>query len=216
MSIMKKAVVVMSWWLDSTTLLYKIISEWYKPTAISVNYWQNHKKELDFAKKTCEKLWVEHHIINCPFIWELFKSSLISWADAIPEWDYREENMKSTVVPSRNLILGSIAIWYAQSIWADIVALWVHWGDHTIYPDCRPEFIEKLNEIAQISDWNKVEIYCPYLNSSKIDIVEDWLKLWVDYSLTWTCYKWGEKPCGKCWSCTERLEAFEKIIQKTL
>lgn len=209
MSIMKeKAVVVMSGWLDSTVLLYKIISEWYEPYAISFNYWQKHSKELECAKKTCEKLWVNHKIVDVSFLKDLLDSSLLNDNEEIPEWDYREETMKSTVVPSRNLIFSSIAIGYWQSIWAKVVALGVHGGDHTIYPDCREEFINKLNEVAKISDWHYIELYCPFVNISKTDVVKIWHDLDVDFSLTWSCYKWGEKPCGKCWTCVERLEAF--------
>lgn len=206
---MKKAVISLSWWLDSTTLLYHMVSKWYEVEAISFYYWQNHSKELDFAALTCKKLNVRHTLVDISFIWKLFKSSLLSWASEIPEWHYEEESMKSTVVPSRNLILASICIWYAQSIWAEVVALWVHWWDHAIYPDCRKEFIEKLDKIAEVSDWNKTNIYSPFIAMNKWEIVKEWLSLDVDFSLTWTCYKWWEKPCWVCWSCQERAEAFE-------
>ena len=209
MSVKEKAVVIISGWLDSTVLLYKVLNEWYDVYALSFNYGQKHSKEIECAKKTCEKLWVNHKIIDISFMKDLLSSSLLDDDKEVPEWDYREENMKSTVVPSRNLIFASIGIWYGQSIGAKIVALWVHWGDHTIYPDCREEFIEKLNEVAKISDWNKIELYCPYLWKEKALLVDEWNKMWVDFGLTWSCYKWGEKPCGKCWTCTERIEAFK-------
>lgn len=205
---LKKAVVVLSWGLDSTVLLYEVVSKWYEPYAITFNYGQKHNKEVEFAKKTCEYLWIEHKIVDVSFLKDLLDSALLDDNKEIPEWDYKEENMKSTVVPSRNLIFSSIAIGYWQSIGAEIVALWVHWGDHTIYPDCRKEFIEKLNEVAKISDWNYIELYCPFTDLSKSDIVGIGKDLDVDFSLTWSCYKWGEKPCWKCWTCVERLEAF--------
>lgn len=211
MSVMKKAVMILSGGLDSTTLLYKLIDEWYEVNAISFFYWQNHSKELECAKKTCEKLWVNHKLVDISFLKDLLKSSLLDWADAIPEWHYQVENMKATVVPNRNMIFTSIAVWYGQSIGADIVALGIHNGDHDIYPDCREEFIEKLNDVVEISDWNKISLYYPLINMNKADIVKEWLGLWVDYWLTWTCYKGLDKPCGKCGSCTERLEAFKKI-----
>ena len=185
-----------------------VINEWYEPYVLSFNYWQKHSKELECAKKTCEKLGVNHKIIDISFMKDLLSSSLLDDDKEVPEGDYREENMKSTVVPSRNLIFASMAIWYGQSIGAKVVALGVHWWDHTIYPDCRKEFIEKLNEVALISDWNKIELYCPFVDISKTDIVKIWHDLGVDFSLTWSCYKWGEKPCWKCGTCTERLEAF--------
>lgn len=214
MSIKKKAVMILSGGLDSTTLLYKLINEWYEVNAISFFYWQNHSKELECAKKTCEKLWVNHKLVDISFLKDLLKSSLLDWAEAIPEWHYQAENMKATVVPNRNMIFTAIAVWYGQSIGAEIVALWIHNWDHDIYPDCREEFIQKLNDVVEISDRNKISLYYPLINMDKWDIVKIGLELWVDYWLTWTCYKWLEKACGKCWSCVERIEAFEKNWEK--
>lgn len=206
----KKAVVVLSWGLDSTTLLYKIIKEWYQVEAITFFYGQKHSKEIDMARATCEKLWVSHKLIDVLFLKDLLKSSLTSDEQEVPEWHYEEENMKSTVVPNRNMIFASIAAGYALSIWAKIVALGVHGGDHAIYPDCRADFFEKLNKAIEICDRNNVSLYAPYLVGNKTTILTEWIELWVDYSLTRTCYKWGDKPCWKCWSCRERQEAFEQ------
>lgn len=206
----KKAVMVLSWGLDSTTLLYKLVNEWYECYALTFIYWQKDNREVECARKTCEKLWVNHKIINVSFLKDLLKSSLTDDNEEIPDWDYREEKMKSTVVPSRNLIFASMAIWYWQSIWAEIVSLWVHLSDYEIYPDCRKEFIEKLDEIAHMSDWNEISIYCPFTELTKTQIVKLWTELWVDYSLTSSCYRTGWKPCWKCGSCVGRLEAFHE------
>ena len=209
---MKKCVVVLSWWLDSTVSMYyasKVL--WYDIVwALSFNYWQKHKKELNYAKISCDKLGVEHKIIDLSCISWLLDSALTNeWAE-IPEWHYEEENMKATVVPNRNMIMASITAGYGISKWADYVVLWVHQGDHAIYPDCRKEFIEKLNEAIKICDRHPIELLTPVLEVDKADIVRMGIESNVPFEDTWTCYKWEEVPCGKCWSCQERIYAFDK------
>ena len=203
-----KSVVVLSGGLDSTTVLYgeKRIAE--EVFAISFDYGQRHKKELDMAKATCEKLGINHKIIDLSCIKELVSNSCLTSDKEVPEGNYTDENMKSTVVPNRNMIMASIAIAYAINIDADTVALGVHAGDHAIYPDCRPEFIEALKNIAAVCDYKIIDILTPFLLWDKSEIVKRGIELGVDYSLTWTCYKGLDKPCGKCGSCAERAEAF--------
>ena len=203
-----KSVIVLSGWMDSTTLLYKLKAEKKDVYALSFNYGQKHKKELEYAKKSCEKLWVPHEIIDLSSITKLiFNSSLTGDID-MPEWHYADDNMKKTVVPNRNMIMASIAIWYAVNIWANEVALWVHDGDHDVYPDCRPEFIQALDNIAQIANYESVSIYAPFLWGDKNTILKEWIELWVDYALTWTDYDWGEVPNYKTGSSVERNLAF--------
>lgn len=206
-----KTVLILSWWMDSTTVLYKLISEWKEVYPITFFYWQRHKKEIDFAQKSCEKLWIleKHKVIDISNITDLISNSALTWNIEVPEWHYEQENMKLTVVPNRNSIMSNIAIWYAVNIWANELALWVHSWDHQIYPDCRPEFIKALQELANIANYEKINIYTPYLYSNKTWIIKEWLELWVDYSLTRTCYKWLKKACWVCWSCVERLESFQ-------
>jgi len=206
----KKAVVVLSGGMDSTTLLYKVKKEGFQVTALSFDYGQKHVKELEVAKQTCIELDISHEIINLAGIKQVMKNSALTDNIEVPEGHYNDENMKSTVVPNRNMIMVSIAIAEAVSIEAEAVYLGVHGGDHAIYPDCRKEFIEKLNEVSKIANYHPVEIRAPYLEYDKGDIAIEGKELGVDYSLTWTCYKGEEKPCGKCGSCVERAEAFEK------
>ena len=118
--------------------------------------------------------------------------------------------MKSTVVPNRNMILLSLAIGYAVSLGADEVYYGAHSGDHAIYPDCRPIFVAKMNEVSAIANYEDVRIITPYLHQSKIEILADGLAMGLDYGETWTCYNGRDKACGKCGSCVERLEAFKK------
>jgi 7-cyano-7-deazaguanine synthase len=211
----KHSVIILSWGMDSTTLLYKLIDQWKKVSAISFNYWQRHSKELLFAEESCEKLWVSHKIVDISSITSLISnSSLTSDSIDVPDGHYAEETMKKTVVPNRNMIMASIAIWYAVNIWADEIALGIHSWDHAIYPDCRPEFLDALRAIASIANFSPIGVYAPYVMwVDKGDIVIEWIGLWVDYSLTWTCYKGWEVPCWKCGSCMERLVAFWKARQ---
>jgi 7-cyano-7-deazaguanine synthase len=207
---MKKAVIILSGGVDSTTLLYDIVNQGYEVYALSFDYGQKHKKELEFAKRTCEKLKVNHKILDLSILNEIAPSSLTRKDWEVPEGHYEDENMKQTVVPNRNMVMLSLATAYAISIKASKVFYGAHIGDHAIYPDCRKEFVDKMKKVIKICDWQKVKLEAPYLNINKSDIVLLGKKLGVDYSLTWSCYKGKEKACGKCGTCVERLEAFKK------
>lgn len=138
---------------------------------------------------------------------QYFKSSLLDGADAIPEGHYADDNMKSTVVPFRNGIMLSIAIGIAESNNLDQVFIANHGGDHTIYPDCRPEFIKAIDSAANAGTYNNVKVIAPYTQITKSDIARIGKKLGIDYTETWSCYKGGEIHCGKCGTCVERKEA---------
>jgi 7-cyano-7-deazaguanine synthase len=118
--------------------------------------------------------------------------------------------MKQTVVPNRNMILLSLAVGYAVSLDANEVYYGAHSGDHAIYPDCRPEFVHRMNDVCGIANYTPVKIMTPYIDDSKTAILTDGLKMGLDYSQTWTCYNGREKACGKCGACEERLEAFSE------
>ena len=207
---MKKTICVYSGGMDSTTLLYQLIKEGKEVKAISFNYGQRHIIELEQAKKTCEKLGIEHKIIDMSFMKDVASNSSLTGDIATPHGHYEAENMKLTVVPNRNMIMASIAIGWAVNLNYNEVALGVHAGDHAIYPDCRPEFISTLGHIARIANFVPIEIYAPFLNIDKGNIAIIGKELGVDYSLTHTCYEGKEVPCGLCGACQERKEAFEK------
>jgi len=207
---MERAVVVLSGGMDSVTLLYDVIARGFETYAISFNYGQKHKKELDCARATCEKLGVDYKIVDLSVLNQVAPSALTRDDVEVPEGNYEDENMKLTVVPNRNMVLISLATSYAIGLKATKIFYGAHAGDHAIYPDCRPEFVSKLADVIAIADWSSVELRAPYLQMDKGDIAIRGKELGVDYSLTWTCYKGGLKACGKCGSCTERLEAFEK------
>ncbi|WP_435237162.1 7-cyano-7-deazaguanine synthase QueC [Psychromonas sp. PT13] len=205
----KKVVVIYSGGMDSFTVLHKAIEQGLTPYALTFDYGQRHIKEIEVAKDVCKELGVNHKIIDISAINQLIGgSSLTDSSIEVALGHYEEENMKSTVVPNRNMILLSLAIGYAVSIGAEQVYYGAHSGDHAIYPDCRPEFVEKMNNVAAIANYEKTEIFSPYLNSNKIGILKDGLAMGLDYSKTWTCYNGREKACGQCGSCVERLEAF--------
>ena len=208
---MNKAVVLLSGGLDSTTLLYFVVNEGYEPYVLSFDYGQRHKKELIFAKKTCDKLNVEHKIIDITSIHELLSgSALTDESIKVPEEHYSHESQKATVVPNRNAIMLNIAIGYAVSLGADRVFYAAHYNDREIYPDCRAEFINRQNETAKLANDNdELEIVAPFVDKTKADIVKIASELGVPFENTWSCYKGGAKACGMCGTCRERIEAFE-------
>ena len=204
---MKDSVIIVSGGLDSITLLYDKAET--IALAISFDYGQNHsKKELPYAEYHCQKLGIPHITIPLTFMHQYFKSSLLEGAEAIPEGHYEEENMKSTVVPFRNGIMLAIATGIAESHELKRVYIANHGGDHTIYPDCRPEFINAMDKATSAGTFVDMRVEAPYTNISKADIVRRGTALGIDYAKTWSCYKGSEIHCGKCGTCVERKEAF--------
>ena len=203
-----KAVLIYSGGLDSTTLLYE-----YKESialAVSFDYGSKHnEREIAFARLNCEKLGVEHIVIPLEFMQKYFRSSLLKGGDDIPEGSYDDSNMQSTVVPFRNGIMLAVAAGLAESRGLDAIMMANHGGDHAIYPDCRPEFVDAFGKAVEAGTYNGVKLLSPYCNITKRDIALRGKALGIDYSLTYSCYKGGEKHCGKCVTCTERREALE-------
>ena len=207
-----KSVVILSGGLDSTTLLYDVVANGDETYALSFNYGQRHSCELKCAVTSCQKLSVPHVIVDLGQVGkELLQGSALTSDIDVPEGSYEAESMKLTVVPNRNMIMLSLATGYAVSIKADGVFYGAHAGDHAIYPDCRKEFVKAMQKVTKLCDWHQVELFAPYLDMDKGDIVmRGVMDLGVPYEDTWTCYKGLTRACGKCGSCTERLEAFEK------
>ena len=203
---MKDCVLILSGGMDSTTLLYD-----YKDRialAVSFDYGSNHNmREIPFARQHCEHLQIEHLVIPLDFMSKYFKSSLLEGDDAIPDGHYADENMRSTVVPFRNGIMLSIAVGLAESRGLKHVMMANHGGDHTIYPDCRPEFVEAFSEAARTGTFPGITLLSPYTNITKGDIARRGKALGIDYSQTWSCYRGGQKHCGRCGTCVERREA---------
>ena len=203
---MKNALLVLSGGMDSTTLLYERKNE--IALAVSFDYGSNHNgREIPFAKFHCEKLGIEHITIPLKFMHDYFKSSLLSGADAIPEGNYANENMKSTVVPFRNGIMLSVAAGLAESRGLTKVMMANHFGDHDIYPDCRKEFVDAMSQAMSAGTYANITIDAPYTLISKADIARKGKALGLDYGQTWSCYKGGNAHCGKCATCLERKAA---------
>ena len=203
---MKDSLIVVSGGMDSVTLLYEYADQ--IALAVTFDYGSNHaKKEIPFAQLHCQRLGIKHLVIPLSFMHDYFKSSLLEGDAAIPEGHYADENMKSTVVPFRNGIMLSIACGIAESNGLHKVLIANHGGDHSIYPDCRPEFINAMSSAMQNGTYEHIEIFAPYTNITKGDIARHGKALGIDYSETWSCYRGGDKHCGKCGTCVERHEA---------
>lgn len=192
--------------MDSITMLHDFKER--IALAISFDYGSNHNaKEIPFAKLHCQRLGIKHITIPLAFMKEYFKSSLLSGAEAIPEGHYADENMKSTVVPFRNGIMLAIAAGIAETNDISHIMIANHSGDHTIYPDCRENFISAMSAATHAGTYNGVTLFAPYTNITKSQIARRGKELGIDYTETWSCYKGGEKHCGKCGTCVERKEA---------
>lgn len=203
---MKDSLIVVSGGMDSITLLHEYADQ--IALAVTFDYGSNHaKKEIPFAQLHCQRLGIKHLVIPLSFMHDYFKSSLLEGDAAIPEGHYADENMKSTVVPFRNGIMLSIACGIAESNGLHKVLIANHGGDHSIYPDCRPEFINAMSSAMQNGTYEHIEIFAPYTNITKGDIARHGKALGIDYSETWSCYRGGDKHCGKCGTCVERHEA---------
>ena len=195
--------------MDSITLLYDRKDD--IALGISFDYGSKHNaREIPFAKMHCERLGIPHITIPLEFMTKYFRSSLLQGGEEIPEGHYAADNMKSTVVPFRNGIMLSIAVGIAESNGLTRVLMANHGGDHTIYPDCRPEFVDAISNAAVAGTYTKTRIEGPYTSITKGDIAKRGKALGIDYAETWSCYKGGEHHCGKCGTCVERKEALSE------
>jgi 7-cyano-7-deazaguanine synthase len=198
--------------MDSSTLLYQLKYEDFKVTALSVDYGQRHRRELEAADEVAAAAGVE--LVYADFeralgpIFQGAKSSQVGAFEDVPHGHYAAENMKTTIVPNRNMLLLSIAGAFAESRGAGTVAYAAHSGDHAIYPDCRPTFVDAMRNAFREASWNPIEIYTPFVNITKTDIAARGHALRVPLELTYSCYRGEDLHCGRCGTCVERIEAF--------
>jgi 7-cyano-7-deazaguanine synthase len=209
----RRAVVVLSGGLDSTTMAYSLRAQGYTLAAISFDYGQRHRKELEFAERISAGLgasWtlIDLHAAGLTSV--LGGSALTDESVAVPDGHYADESMRITVVPNRNAIMLSIACALAVTREAGAVAFGAHTGDHFIYPDCRPEFVRAFATMVNLAveGLASIEILTPFLSMTKADIVKLGNELHVPFERTWSCYKGGALHCGTCGTCYERREAF--------
>ncbi len=205
-----KTLVVCSGGLDSVTLAHKVASEHILSGLVSFNYGQRHKKELGFAQQCAEDFGVPHHLIDISHLGALLSGSALTDNVTVPDGHYEEETMRITVVPNRNAIMLTIAYGIASARQLDAVATAVHGGDHFIYPDCRPNFINAFAQMQNyaLDGFSNIQLYTPFLNKTKSDIAAEGAALHVPFVKTWSCYKGGDVHCGRCGTCVERREAF--------
>ncbi|MBC8060134.1 MAG: 7-cyano-7-deazaguanine synthase QueC [Clostridiaceae bacterium] len=217
---MKKAVVLLSGGLDSTTALYLAKSEGYEVYSICFDYGQRHDKEIQCAKNIAEKAGVKDHV--------LVKTNMDAWGGSaltdknidIPEGDKNREGIPITYVPARNMIFLAYAASYAEVVGAQDIFIGVSQVDYSGYVDCRQEFIEamenaiNLGTVCAAVEGKKIKVRAPFMYMTKTQEVELGMSLGVDYSDTWTCYNGDEQPCGTCDSCLLRIKAFKEAGSK--
>jgi 7-cyano-7-deazaguanine synthase len=208
----KKTVVLLSGGLDSSTLLYDVLrAEGDKNTiSLSVHYGQRHWRELAAAYAISKRARVQHVTVDVPqTIWDGASSSQVGVKEDVPHGHYADESMKVTVIPNRNMLLLATAAAVALSRGALRLAYAAHAGDHAIYPDCRPAFIDAMRLAFKVCAYEPLELYTPFNFMTKADVVLKGHHLSVPLELTYSCYEGNERHCGRCGTCVERREAFQ-------
>lgn len=211
---MSLAIVILSGGLDSVVLAHLLKEEGHHLHLVSFDYGQRHVKELEYSQKCARRLEARHDVVDIQAIGKLLGGSALTDSSvAVPQSQYDADSMAVTVVPNRNAIFLSIAYGMAVAQNAQMVATAVHTGDHFIYPDCRPEFIESFAKMQKLAvegcDDPDLKLYAPFVEKTKAQIVETGARLSVPFEETWSCYEGQERHCGRCGTCIERREAFE-------
>lgn len=205
---MKDIVILYSGGMDSSVALYQYAER--VKLAVSFNYGSKHNvREIEYAAKNCRALGIEHRVIELDLNKMGFVSDLLQSGGEIPNGHYEDENMKKTVVPFRNGIMLSIAAGIAESMDCNKLMISNHAGDHAIYPDCRPNFIQSMSEAIGFGTYNRIEILAPFTNLSKREIALIGKEIGVPFENTYSCYNGQKIHCGTCGTCTERKEALE-------
>ncbi len=208
-------VAIVSGGMDSVTLAYQLRAESSGSLhLLSFDYGQRHRRELDCAQQAADALGAKWDLIDLRSVTGLLTGSSLTDASVdVPDGHYAQDTMKATVVPNRNMMMLSIAAAVAVAEGATKIGTAVHAGDHFIYPDCRPQFVDSLTAAIRIANLGfchpSLEVYAPFVNRTKADICSIGDELGVPWAHTWTCYKGGDIHCGACGTCFERREAFE-------
>ena len=210
---MKKAVVLLSGGIDSSTSLALAQSEGYELYALSFDYNQRHKRELESARFVAASLTVRKHLVMKSDLREIGGSALTSEIE-VPKKTRSEvrsqksENIPVTYVPARNTIFLSFAVAWAEVIGTGNIVIGANAIDYSGYPDCRPDYLRSFQDMANLATKASVEgrikfvIKAPLLFMKKSEIIRKGIALGLDYALTWSCYDpQGEEPCGTCSAC---------------
>ncbi len=205
-----KIVAIFSGGMDSTTMLYQLLDQGHEVRTIGFDYGQRHVVELAAARHIAAKAGVDYQSIDLSGLGPIIagRSSQLNPDVEVPDGHYTEESMKATVVPNRNMIMLAVAVAHAIAIDFDAIAYGAHAGDHTIYPDCRAEFVQAMKGAIGLCDWKSIQLLTPLIDLSKSEIAEIGDELGVPFAMTWSCYKGGNQHCGTCGTCVERREAF--------
>lgn len=201
-----KTVVLLSGGLDSTVLLAHRLALGDSVHALCVGYGQRHRREVWAATAVAGHYGVGFEVVELPPT--LMKGSVLTGGGPVPHGHYEDASMRSTVVPARNLVLLSLAAAVAFREGVDAVAYAAHAGDHAVYPDCRPAFVEAVRLTLARCDYRPVTLLTPFVGRTKADVVAEGRRLGVPFELTWSCYEGGCLHCGLCGTCVERREAF--------
>ncbi len=210
----KKAIVLLSGGLDSTTTLYVALKEGYKPSAIIFDYKQRHKKEIQSAVRIARKVQCSYKILKIALPWQ--GSALLDTSKKIPfHKKIDTQKIPPTYVPGRNIIFLSFALSYAEAIGAQTIFIGANAIDYSGYPDCRPEFFTAFEKVISVGtktgvERKRISIHAPLLFKTKAQIIRLGIKLGVPYHLTWSCYNGRSQPCGRCDSCRLRQKGFEE------
>ena len=204
-----KVVVLCSGGMDSVTALHWARAHHDVRAALSFDYGAKHNhREIPLAAEQAGVVGVAHQVIPLDFIRRSFASDLLRTGGEIPEGHYADANMQRTVVPFRNGIMLAVAAGLAESVGADGLVIAAHSGDHTIYPDCREDFMRAMGDAVRLGTYAGIQLLRPFIALSKAEIATEGARLGVDFARTWSCYKGGAIHCGKCGTCVERREAF--------
>ena len=216
---MSRAVVLLSGGLDSTTAAAIAKHAGHELFALTIDYGQRHRIEIESAKKVAEHLGVTQHII-VPIDFRLFGGSSLTSNLEVPKdvlLEHIGQTIPNTYVPARNTVFLSLALAYAETVGAEKIYIGISNVDSSGYPDCRPEFLQAFNSLAHLATKSGVEsasfsVEAPLMTLSKKETILCGLELGVDYSLTFTCYDPlpGGKSCGRCESCLLRQQAFRE------
>lgn len=217
--VQKKALVLCSGGVDSTTLLAKAVKEYGAQgvVALSISYGQKHAREIEAARAVAQHYGVAQRFLNLSAIFADSQCSLLAHSDeAIPQGAYAEQQAQSegsavsTYVPFRNGLFLSSAASMALSLGCSVVYYGAHHDDWagSAYPDCSPEFVAAMGSAIALGTGDELRLEAPFVNASKGDIVREGLALGVPYELTWSCYEGAEHPCGTCATCLDRAAAF--------